>query len=285
MIQSFLASWELFHHSYIAGCLIALLLSTVGVLVVARDQIFLGAAVSQASTLGIALGLQLAASHAETSLPWLQSDGFLSCMAVLFCVMAAVFTMKGGRRKQESYEASTGWVFLVSSSLSILIASRSPHGMEEIQRLLASSIIGATETDLWNLGGLFLLTTCLLGATHQRVILLAMDPAMAGAVGLNTRFWETLLSVWLGIAVGFSMRAAGMLYVFGCLVLPPLIAKNLCREVLPLFIVSPCSALMCSLFGFMMANHYDYPPGQMTVAVLCLALAAIWTIRRWARVA
>ena len=37
--------------------LIALLLSMIGVLVIAKDQIFLSAAVSQASTLGIALGM------------------------------------------------------------------------------------------------------------------------------------------------------------------------------------------------------------------------------------
>ena len=52
MIQEFVASWPLFHNTYLVGWLIALLLALVGVLVVARDQIFIGAAVSQASTWG-----------------------------------------------------------------------------------------------------------------------------------------------------------------------------------------------------------------------------------------
>jgi ABC-type Mn2+/Zn2+ transport system permease subunit len=46
VIQEFLASWPLFHHTYLVGWLIGLLLALGGVLVVARDQIFIGAAVS-----------------------------------------------------------------------------------------------------------------------------------------------------------------------------------------------------------------------------------------------
>ena len=59
MIARFLASWALFSQAYMTAWLIALLLSLIGVLVVARDQIFLGAAISQAATLGIAVALVL----------------------------------------------------------------------------------------------------------------------------------------------------------------------------------------------------------------------------------
>ncbi len=59
MIESFLASWDLFRDTYLVGWLLAVLLSLLGVFVVARDQVFLGAAVTQASTLGVALALAL----------------------------------------------------------------------------------------------------------------------------------------------------------------------------------------------------------------------------------
>ena len=59
MIESFLDSWELFAHAYLSGWLIAAVLGLVGVSVVARDQIFLGAAVAQASVLGITVGIRL----------------------------------------------------------------------------------------------------------------------------------------------------------------------------------------------------------------------------------
>jgi zinc transport system permease protein len=83
--------------------------------------------------------------------------------------------------------------------------------------------------------------------------------------------------------VGLSIRSAGMLYTFGCLVLPALVAKNLCREVRPMFVVAPVVAVCAGAVGFMLANHYDDPPAQMTVALLCLLLTAAWLVRRLRR--
>ena len=92
MIESFFGSWDLFQYTYLAGWLIGLLLSLVGVLVVARDQIFIGVAVSQASTLGIALGLGLGNVPGAERWTWLESEGVLALMAVVFAVLAALVT-------------------------------------------------------------------------------------------------------------------------------------------------------------------------------------------------
>lgn len=168
---------------YLVGWSIALLLSLVGVLAVARDQIFIGAAMSQASTLGIALAMWIGAWIAPATLPWFHSDEFLSAMAVAFSLGAALITGGWAATDRESHEAITGWVFLGSASLSILIVSHSPHGLEEIHRLLASSIIGATRTDVWGFSALAGLTALFLAVTHRRTLLFLMDPAMAAAVG------------------------------------------------------------------------------------------------------
>ncbi|CBE69033.1 membrane protein of unknown function [Candidatus Methylomirabilis oxygeniifera] len=280
MIEEFLSSWPLFQNTYLVGWSIALLLSLVGVLAVARDQIFIGAAMSQASTLGITMAMWIGAWVAPATLPWLHSDNFLSAMAVAFSLVAALITTRGGKESGESHETITGWVFLVSASLSILIVSRSPHGLEEIHRLLSSSIIGATRADVRTFGLLAGLTALFLAVTHRRTLLFLMDPAMAAAVGMNVTRWAALISTLLGLAVGLSIRSSGMLYTFGCLVLPALIAKNLCREVRPMFIVAPLVALMTGAIAFVLANHYDYPPAPMTVALLSLLLTIAWLFRR-----
>ena len=280
MIDEFFSSWPLFQNTYLVGWLIALLLSLVGVLAVARDQIFIGAAMSQASTLGIALAMWIGAWVAPATLPWFHSDEFLSAMAVTFSLIAALITSGWAEAKSESHEAITGWVFLGSASLSILIVSHSPHGLEEIHRLLSSSIIGATHTDVWEFGALAGLTALFLAATHRRTLLFLMDPAMAAAVGMNVTRWAAIISSLFGLAVGLSIRSSGMLYTFGCLVLPALVAKNICREVRPMFLVAPIVAVLTGTIAFVLANHYDYPPAQMTVALLSLLLAMAWLFRR-----
>jgi ABC-type Mn2+/Zn2+ transport system permease subunit len=280
VIDEFFSSWTLFHNTYLAGWLIALLLPLVGVVVVARNQIFIGAAVSQASTLGIAIGMVLGDRLGGGELAWLRTDAFLSVTAVACSLGAALVTAGTGNDGAESHEALTGWVFLFSASVAILVVARSPHGLEEIHRLVASSIIGATRGDLWTFGLLAAITIAGLVMLHRPLLLFAMDPAMAAAVGMPVRAWAVVTSLWLGLVTGLSIRASGILYSFGCLVLPALLARSVCREVRPMFVVAPAAALATAAAGFVLANHYDFPPGQMTVALLCALLALGWGIGR-----
>jgi ABC-type Mn2+/Zn2+ transport system permease subunit len=275
VIAEFVSSWALFHNAYLAGWLIAVLLALIGVVVVARDQIFIGAAVSQASTLGIAAGMRAGDLAGVGALAWMRADGFLSATAVVFSALAALVTTRGGALGHISHEALTGWVFLLSASLAILVVSNSAHGLEEIHRLVSSSIISATAADLWIFGGLAAVTAAVLVVAHRRLLLIAMDPPMAAAVGLRVGRWSGAISLWLGVAVGLSIRCAGVLYAFGSLVLPALLARDVCREVRPMFVVAPVIGVATAAAGFVVAHHYDYPPGQMTVALQCVLLAAL----------
>jgi ABC-type Mn2+/Zn2+ transport system permease subunit len=283
VIGEFLASWDLFHNTYLAGWLIAVLLPLVGVVVVARNQIFIGAAVSQASTLGIALGMVVGDWFGSGDLAWLRTDGFLSAAAVACSLLAALVTTGSGENGADDHEALTGWVFLFSASAAILVVAHSPHGLEEIHRLVASSIIGATRADLWTFGALATLTVAAVARLHRPLLLFAMDPAMAAAVGMPVRAWAVVTSLWLGLVAGLSIRASGILYSFGCLVLPALLARSVCREVRPMLVVAPAAGLATAAAGFVLANHYDFPPGQMTVALLCGLLALVWTVGRAVR--
>jgi ABC-type Mn2+/Zn2+ transport system permease subunit len=67
-----------------------------------------------------------------------------------------------------------------------------------------------------------------------------------------------------------------MIYTFGCLVLPALIARNLCREVRSMFWVAPMVGVLGAIASFVVAHHLDVPPGQLSVAVLSALFAAAW---------
>lgn len=282
MFREFIATWDLFPYMYLSGWLMAALLSIVGLLVVARDQIFLGAAVSQASTLGIATAFFLAFYLGSGGESWIESRTATTLLAITFSVLAALVTA-GSRRRRETSEAITGWVFLAASSLAILLTAPSPHGMEEVHKLLFSSIIAATPVDTWVFVGLTLATFVVVTTLHRPLLLFAMDPPMAAAVGMRVRRWTLLSYAWLGLVVGLSLNVSGLLYTFGCLVVPPLIAKNVARELRPMLCLSPAVAILVAALGFVVAHHYNLPPAQLTVFLLCLLLAAAWGLRRLRR--
>lgn len=279
MIAAFVESWTLFGHAYLAGWLIGVLLALLGVLVVARDQIFIGAAVSQASLFGIAAGIWTGSRLGAGPESWWKSDLFHSLMGGLFAVLAALATSDRGRGGRETPEAVTGWVFLASASGAILLMSHDRLGMEEVNRLLSSTIIGARAQDVWIFLGLTLLTVTVLSVRYRTVVLLALDPDVARAAGVRVGLWNALLSTWLGLVIGFAIHVSGVVYAFASLVLPALVAKNVGHTARSLFVLAPCVSLASGGAAFVLANEYDYPPGQMAAACLAGLLAGAWLLR------
>lgn len=280
MIESFLASWPLFHDVYIAGALIAVLLSLVGVAVVVRDQVFLGAAVSQASLLGIALGIWLDSFAAGSdSLAWMATDTTHSLMGGVFAVAGSLAVAAAAPRLRESREALTGWVFLVGASLSVLVVSDSPHGMTEVNRLLSSTVIGANHADVTIVTVLLAVTMAVVATRLRPLLLMLVDAEMAAACGVAVPRWERLLAVWLGLAVAWSMHVTGLVYTFGCLVLPALVAKNLVRELRSVVLAAPVVAVAGAMGAFVIANDADLPPGQVAVALLAAMQVAASLVR------
>ncbi len=265
MLTEFLQTWPMFQDSYLAALLSGLLLSLLGVLVVGRQEIFLAAAVAQASVLGVALALTLGWS--DTTLP-----------AIGLSVLAAL--LAGGRGRQRrggvSREEVTAWTFLIASSLTVIVLSRSPVGMKNVQSVLTSTVLGATRGEVLVFAALAAAAAAFVALNLQRLTLLILDPVMAAAVGLSVGVWAIAVSGALGMVTGLAIRATGLLFTFGCLVLPALIAKNLCRRVQPMFLVAPAISLFAILLGMIVALHFDYPPGQMIVAILCLLLLVTW---------
>jgi ABC-type Mn2+/Zn2+ transport system permease subunit len=275
MIADFIASWSLFHHSYLAGWLMAALLALTGVQVVARNQVFLGAATAQASTLGIAVALLTSHAWHPFGLHLHHGTWYPTLLAVLFSMLASVLITRAGEQAHETHEAAAGWVFLAGGSLSILLVAHSPLGMDEIQRLLASSLIGATGADVVWLAACLALTAALVAHSRERLVLLATDPLMAAAVGLRVRRWTLALSLWIGLVVGLSIRSAGLLYTFGCLVLPALAARRLCREIAPMFGAAAAFALLTVMAASVLAHTWDVPPAQLTIALQALLVGLL----------
>ncbi|MCP5058790.1 MAG: metal ABC transporter permease [bacterium] len=273
MIGDFLAAWPLFQDAYLSGFAIAVLLSWLGLWVVARGEIFLGAAVSQASTLGIALAFLAGGAFQE-------AVGLSSALAVVAAAATALLSVRGAREGRESGVAITGWVFLLASSVPTLLLAHDPHGVEEIHRLAFSTLLGAQPADPWILLALAALTGVLCFRFRDTLFLLALDPEMAAASGVPQRRFEMAVALWLGVGVGLSMRVSGLLFTFGCLVLPALAARNLSPALRPLVWSAPLLALAVTAPAFVVAHAADTPPAHTAVAGLCALVLFSWLRRR-----
>lgn len=259
MLESFLASWSLFAEAWIASWLIAGLLGLLGVAVLARDQVFLGAAMSQAATAGVALVVALSGGVTAQWIAWAGGGT---------AVLAAVATALGVTAVRRHPEGVTAWIFLAGASSAVLLVARSPHGMEEVNRLVASSLVGAGTLDVVVFALLFAGVLAWVAADGRRLRAALLDPVFAAAVGVDLRKLGIAFALVLGAAIGWSLHVAGLLYTFGCLVLPALAARCLARELRTVVVLAPVIAVLCAVVGSLWADASDLPPAQVTVALL-----------------
>src|SRR5262249_40692023 len=158
-----------------------------------------GAALAQASTLGIALAMFAGAILGASAPSWAGSDVFLSGVAVAFSVGASLLASGRAGLARERREAITGWIFLFGAAGSILVVSRSPHGLDEVPRLPSSSIIGAPRWDVWIFAMLAITAAGVLLSFPRSILLWVVDPPMAAASGVPVRQLEFCFAVFLGL--------------------------------------------------------------------------------------
>ena len=274
-LDSFISSWSLFAESYLVGAISAALLALLGIWVVGRRQIFLGAAIAQSSGLGVAaaLALQLAMGFDTAEMAAL--------VPLLAAASGGLVGLGVASRKQGHFdEGIVAWVFLVGASGSVLLVAHHPEGLEIIHRLLFSTILGSTWADVIMIGCTSLIAGGVAFRFYAPIALLTLDPDASSLAGISAPRWSRLLSLFLGVAVGLVMQATGFLYTFGCLILPVLAARSVCREIQQLLWVAPLLAVGIAMPSFGLAYALDLPPAQVTVAVLSLVTLVFSGLRR-----
>lgn len=268
MLNDFFHWWHIFAYSYLTAWLVSVILGLVGVFVVARSQIFIGVAIAQSSALGLAVAMIISGWFSLH----LHSGGVVVTMTTIaFAVMTAIFISTNRSLDHSSKEPMTAWIFLACSSLSLLILLNSPFGKEELHQLITSTgIFSATGTDVLTLVTLLVIAAGWIALNKRPLLLMLLDPESANAYGVRVKLQQLVIAIILGVALSLSMKATGLIYSFGALILPTLIAIKMCRTMHRVLWMSPIIGLSTSVVGCVVANSVDYPPALATVALQSL---------------
>ena len=268
---------DLFGVAWATMLLAAIALAWPGVLVVARGQIVLAIAAAQAAACGAAAAMAL--------IGWMggghvHGDGRIHLGALLGGLVATALAWRGPVER-------SGWLFAAGSAGSVLLVAHSPYGMHDILALQHSNALGAGPLEVVGFLVAVGVMAVTVGRFHRELRLLAVDPAQARACGLAVGRWNLLIGAALGVLISVSVSSLGLLYSFGCLVLPTLVAARLTTAMWPLLILAPAIAVSGAVGGIVVGHAWDLPPGQSSVAVLValypLAMVAGWLLARCRR--
>jgi zinc transport system permease protein len=253
--------------------IVAALCSYLGVFIILRRAVFVGAALAQVSSLGVALAL-FATGAIER---WWDVHLHIAPqpMAVALTLAAAVAMAIQHKEARLPRETVVGITYVAASGLAILVVAMSTHAESEVLNLLFGNVLAIGRGEVAALAVL----AVAVGAVHWRFykefLFVSFDPDTATALGLPARAWNVALFLTIGLTISLAIRAAGALVVFDFLVLPAATALLLKGSLRVAFTGAVVVGVASSVAGIAISYVADLPSGPTIVAVSASLLGAV----------
>lgn len=268
----------LFREALYGALVIALACSVLGVYVVLRRIVFVGAALAQLSSAGIALGMFLNGIGIGGEL-----THHPVAMALIVTIAGAVFFgLGGGGRAGVPPDAVIGVTYAVAAAAGILLIAKAKTG-EVHDIFLQGNILGITRADTLVLLAIAVPVLLVHLIFYKEFLFVSFDRETARTLGYNVKFWNLLLYFTLGVVIANAMQFAGVMLVFNFLVLPAVTGLLLARSMRGIFLVAVASALLAALIGFSASVPFDLPSGPAIIAMSGVIGLAAWGTRRLRR--
>ncbi len=259
-LNTFKEVFQAFPQAVLAGVIMAAACSVIGMFVVPKRLVFIGATLSEVASCGVAAAFFFGLH------PF-----FGALIFTLAAVTVLAFSTEETRVPKDAVMAA---LFIVTSAASILLVSKSPVGLDEVKALLVGDLILTSRQDLLILI-FFVVPVALCALVFFRPMLYTfVDRDGAKVLGLNVRFWELLFFYILGAVVSAASKLGGMTLVFCYLVVPPMTGLLLSSRMKGALLIAVLSALAATLLGFYYSYTQDLPTNQVIAVASCLILLA-----------
>ena len=269
----------LLRNSVYTSVLIGFACPLVGVFLVLRRLVFVGVALPQISSTGIALSLSLplwlgyqATPHSEHALAFIGST--------LFSVVAILILAVLERRGRGLPEGRLGTAYVVAAAVSILLLSKNRFAELGWLDMLKGEVITISNFDLILTAATLALILVMLSLFRKELLLVSYDRAFAITLGKHVVLWDMLLYLLIGLTVSMAVLSVGPLIAFGFLLIPALTARVFARNMRQLTVFASLFGGAAAFIGFWMAYQWDLPVGPTDVALLGIIYAAVFLVRK-----
>lgn len=219
-----------------------------GLEIIRRGIIFTDLAIGQMAALGAAVSL----FFLDGNYMYLISLTFALSGGLLIAITA---------RKRETHEAFIGLLYAFGIAGVYIILSKSPHGMEEFQRLIASDILFTPMKEI--------IKTAVIYAFIGIIIFLVYNK-------ISGLFKDAVFFILFAITVTSSVKLAGVLIVFSLLLSPALISHKINKgfPIINAWIIG----ILINIIAISISYYFDFPTGYSLVFFHSLISLLIFNI-------
>jgi zinc/manganese transport system permease protein len=244
--------------------------------IVRRGVLFVDLALAQMAALGVALGVIL---HLEDN----EAASYVLALGMTF-VGAALFAWLRGRARSVPLEAFIGVVFATAQALVFLVLEKSPAGPEHLKETLVGSLYTVAPHHIAAVAGLYAVIGLLHFVFRRPFFEITNDAQGARGRGRKVFLWDLFFYATFGLVVTSSVQIAGVLLVFGFLVIPAVAGLLATPRTGLALILGWLFGFSASVAGLLASVKWDWPAApSILVALTTLLLAQGAVLGLWRR--
>jgi zinc transport system permease protein len=267
----FWAGQELWREPLLAGVLAAALLSYLGVFVVLRRMVFVSAALSEISGVGVAFAFYVSSiaginPHLHRAVPVLLEPTWFSLLFA--CGAAVLFSLRPGHRKLAT-ETIVGLGYIIASAL-VLAILNSPRIAQEahaIGDILFGNAVTVPESQILALLAVGAAALLVHGLFFKELLFTSYDPETAVVQGVGVLKYELTLNLIIAVVISVATRAVGALPVFAFTVIPAAAALMVTEQIRRTLALSVGIGIVAAAIGYYMSWVESLPTGASMVIV------------------
>lgn len=235
----------------IAGSFIALLCSTLGVLLVLRRLSLIGDGLAHVTFGSVALGLVLKIYPLYISIP--------------FVMLSSLGILKLMERARVFGDAAIGIVSSLGIAGGILLASKAGGFNIDLFSYLFGNILSVSEAELYISIALSASVLTVIFFNYHEIFSVTFDEEFAKASGINTKKINTIIVLFTAVTVVLTMRVVGIMLTSALLILPAVTAFQIAKGFKYALIISAAAALFSVISGIFFSFVMNLPSGATIV--------------------
>ena len=262
-------------YALIAGVLIALCSSLLGVTLVLKRFSFIGDGLSH-----VAFGAMAIATVVSVS------NDMLIVMPVT--ILSAILLLRKNGTKNVRGDAALAMISVGALALGYLILnvfSKSANLSGDVCSTLfgSTSILTLKVSEVWLCVGMSVLVLAIFILFYNKIFAITFDESFASATGTPTGIYDLVIAVVTAVVIVLAMNLVGSLLTSALIVFPTLSAMRVFKSYKRVVVCSAALSMCCAVFGILFSILASTPVGATIVATDILAFmlfSGIGTLRR-----
>ncbi len=253
----------------IAGTLIAVLCSVLGVFLVLRRLSLIGDGLAHVTFGSVAMALLFSVSSVYTTIA-----------AIPFVLLSAIGILKIAEKARIYGDAAIGIVSSLGIATGIMLASLAGGFNVDLFSYLFGNILSISRTELLVAAALFVVVLLTVGFFFNELFAITFDEELAVTSGIHVERINWVLVLLTALTVVLAMKVVGIMLISALLILPAVAALQLARGFKAAIVLSISLGVISVFGGIFCSFIMNLPTGATIIIINFILFAMTFTVRK-----